>query len=433
MKMARAMGENVYMRSLRDTFINLIPYLVISGLMTMINQVILSPSTGLLSNLVNKDTLTLLQDVGNRITNGSMNILALLVVVMISHTLATNKKFKSPLSVSIVALAVVFVFQPLKSLVPLVADPTKKVLVSSAFSTTSTSANGLFVSVIVGIFAAILFMKLADNKHLQVRVGGQVPPAVTEVFSTIFPIMITFLVFGTIAFLFPVVFHLEVYSAIYAVIQQPLTGLATSLPGYCILEIVTGLLWMIGIHPAGYTGPAIVAPLTPMMVQNTQAYAAGEPIPYIIQSNFRDIYLHIGGTGLTLGLVIAVFLFSRRQEHRLLMKATLPTTMFGINEPIIFGFPIMLNPFMFIPFVFGPIITLLVAYYATALGLVSRLVIFIPWSVPPFLNAWLASGGDIRNSILQLVLIAIATLIYWPFLKVYERSLNVLEAEEAQL
>lgn len=104
---------------------------------------------------------------------------------------------------------------------------------------------------------------------------------------------------------------------------------------------------------------------------------------------------------------------------------TVPTSVFNINEPIIFGFPIVFNPFMMIPFVLAPMVSLIIAYVATSLNLVSRIVVYVHWSTSPFLNAFFASGGDFRNVILQVFVLTVSVLVYVPFLKLYENTMPI--------
>jgi len=107
----------------------------------------------------------------------------------------------------------------------------------------------------------------------------------------------------------------------------------------------------------------------------------------------------------------------------------IPTTLFNINEPVIFGFPVIFSPLLMLPFTFVPAILYIIAYYATVLGWVSKIVVYIPWSVPPLISGYLASGGDYRNVILQLILIILGVLLYLPFLMLYERLLAMQESK----
>ena len=156
--------------------------------------------------------------------------------------------------------------------------------------------------------------------------------------------------------------------------------------------------------------------------ENNAAWIAGKEIPNIISLPFRDVYGTLGGIACTLGLLIAIFIASKRKDLKDIAKVSLPTSLFNINEPVLFGVPIVFNPILFIPFCFTTTIIYIVAYVATAMGLVSKLVVFTTWSTPIFLSGYMASGGDFRNVILQIVCLGIAVLTYLPFVKLMNKQ-----------
>lgn len=169
------------------------------------------------------------------------------------------------------------------------------------------------------------------------------------------------------------------------------------------------------------------------MNKNMAAYNAHKSIPYILTNTFRDTFGMIGGTGSTLCLLIAVFLFSRMKSSRDIASLAVAPGIFNINEPVIFGFPIVFNFSLMIPFVLQPVIGILIAYAATVLGWMNRVVVLIPWTTPPFLSAFLATGGDWRAVIVQLLIIVEGVFFYLPFLMVSDRvTKRNAELERAQ-
>lgn len=129
----------------------------------------------------------------------------------------------------------------------------------------------------------------------------------------------------------------------------------------------------------------------------------------------------MGGTGLTISLIIAVFLVSKYKPFKQVGRLALVPGIFEINEPIIFGFPIVFNIPMMIPFVLSPVIGGLIGYFATAVGFVQPLSVYLPWTTPPLISGFLASGGDWKVVIVQLIIIVVTTLFYIPFIKIAER------------
>ena len=422
LSLAQWMGSQIHLRTMRDAFIMLIPFLVLSGMMILINNVVINPG-GILSGIVADTTLSSWQTVGNKVVNGTMNILGTLIGLVFSYNLARNRQFANPLMAALVAVSCLFVLMPvLNAFTP--EGATAQVMIKSAAPYALLGTSGTFVALVCGGLATELFIRISKNKRLQIRIEGNVPPAVIQSFNTLFAVMITVLLFAFVSYLMVVVAGVELHELINMVIQKPLLGLATSLPAYILIDIINNFVFSLGINPGGITGAILEAPMLVAMQQNMDAWAAGREIPNIIVRPFSDLYGRMGGTGITLCLIIAVFIRSKRKELRSFSRTVMPTTLFNINEPVIFGFPIIFNPILMIPFTFIPSILYIIAYYATAWGWVSKIVVFVPWSVPPLISGYLASGGDYRNVILQFILLVLGVLLYMPFLMLYEKVLN---------
>lgn len=428
--LAQFMGKQIYFRALRDAFAMVVPFLVLTGFVILFNNVIIDPN-GFMSNWVSAETLTTIQMFGAKITNGTMNILSLLIVILISYSLSVSRKAKNPIIPVVVAVACMISLMPITlDLIPVGAK--EAVSISGVLPFSLTNAGGMFVAIFTGILSTELFIKLSNVKKLQINMSGNIPAAVITTFNSLIAVMITICTFAFVSFLIVVTTGNEINQIIINVIQAPLVNLTTSLPGFLVLCMFTNLLFFFGIHAGGIINPILEPPLLVAMQQNVEAFAAHQDIPNIIVLPFRDLYGHLGGTGSTIALLIVVFLWSKRREHKQFAKMVIPTSVFNINEPIVFGFPILFNPFMLVPFVLGPQILFIIAYFATYLGLVSPIVAYVPWSVPPLINGYLASGGDLRNVILQLVLIVVQVAMYIPFLKMYERSLDIMDSERAE-
>ena len=196
--------------------------------------------------------------------------------------------------------------------------------------------------------------------------------------------------------------------------------------------LLQNLVFFFGIHPAGVTNPVFDTPLTIALTQNAEAIAQGLTPTNICNLAFRDVYTTLGGSGATLGLLICMLFFSKRNEVKEIAKVAAPVSIFNINEPVLFGLPVVYNFVMLIPFVAVSVINVIIAYLATAAHLVSVLSVYVTWSTPIGFSAFLASAGDFRNVILQLLLVVLDELIWFPFLKMYEKQLEKqAESDEA--
>ncbi|MDR1793828.1 MAG: PTS transporter subunit EIIC [Erysipelotrichaceae bacterium] len=426
---SRKLAGQIHIRALRDGFMSSMPFLVLAGLMMLINWVALEPE--FFGNYIPVEHMATVKLVGRKVLNGTMNIYALICSCLIAYNLADKKKFAAPILASVVSMATLFVLLPYFTPISVegVADP---VMLSGYAPLSLLGTEGVFLGIVVALLGTEIFLAVSKNEKLKIKLGPQVPPAVAASFNSMAAIMINLLFFGFLSLLSNVLFHCELYEIINKVLQAPLVGISTSLGGFLILSFFGNLLFAFGIHPGGIVNPILEPALMVAMSQNSAALAAGTAIPHIIVMPFEKIYGSLGGTGGTIALLVAVYIWSKRKEHREMAKLSLPTGLFNINEPVIFGFPILMNPILMIPFVIAPLITWTIAYLVTAAGLVSRLVVYVPWSTPPIINAFLASGGDVRNVILQIACIALQVIIYGVFLKIYEKTLNdQVEAVEA--
>lgn len=409
--LAEKVGSEVHLKSVRDAFLLTIPFLVLSGFMVFFAWVLFADgsfcATHLPANVVSTITTICAKTI-----NGGQNILALFMVIMTSYNLAKYKHYEQPLVPAMVSLGALFILMP------------------SEISWTPMGTYGMFVSMITALLVTEAFLALRKVKGLRIKISGEVPPAIIESFNDMLVIVIIELVAATISFICVAASGMEIHELINAVIQKPMVGIATNLPAFLTyFGFGQCLCYFVGIHPAGVINPIFEPALMVAMEENNAAWLAGQEIPHIITLPFRDVYGTLGGIASTLGLIIAIFLVAKRKDMRSIAKVSLPTSIFNINEPMLFGLPIVFNPIMLIPFCFTTTIIYIVAYVATALGLVSRLVVYTTWSTPILLSGYIASGGDFRKVILQILCLGIAVLCYLPFVKLMDRQ-KVEEDEE---
>lgn len=196
-----------------------------------------------------------------------------------------------------------------------------------------------------------------------------------------------------------------------------------------IVALVHGF-WILGLHGPNILGGITTPLMTKLGQDNINMYAQGVDDLgkyHVLSGSFLDAFVYLGGSGATLGLIIAMFIAGRKRYKQMLALGT-PPGIFQINEPILFGLPIVLNPIWFIPFILGPIIMTIVAYTSISLGLVHPVVADIPWVTPAIMGGLLATGGHISGAILAAVNLVISVLLYLPFVFVTGR----MDAKKAQ-
>ncbi|HBH6834915.1 TPA: PTS sugar transporter subunit IIC [Enterococcus faecium] len=426
---ATKLGNQIHLRTLRDAFATFMPFMMLAGFVTLINSVILEP-TGFMGEIVDTSTLTTLQQIGTSIANGTLSITTLLVVAAVSYHMCASRNYTNHIAAVLVAISTFVVLTPMQMMfTPENAD--KAVEVTGVIPISYTGASGMFVGIFVGLAATELFIKLSNNKKLQIQLSGNIPPAVLKSFNVLIPIIITITSFALLSFIIIQLFNMDINKLITTIVTEPLSKITTGLPGFLLITSIANLFFGFGIHQAVISGSLLDPFLIQNMQENMAAYANKEQIPHIINMAFKDTFAVMGGSGNTIALLIAIFIFSRRKDYKDFAKLSVTPAIFNISEPIIFGLPIVFNISLIIPFVLAPIFSLTVAYFATAVGLINHVVVQIPWTTPPVISGFLATAGDWRAAVLQILIIAASVFIYLPFLRIDEHVTTKLSENEA--
>ena len=293
------------------------------------------------------------------------------------------------------------------------------------------SSNGLFIAIIVGIISTEIFVRLSGNEKLIIKMPDGVPPAVAKAFASLLPAMITISAFALVAAIFAAFGVDDIVGSFYTVVQEPFMGLANSYPSALLLAFITPFLWFFGLHGANMVDPLMQTINAPAIEANVNAIAPGHSAPFIVNKPFFDSFVNLGGTGATLGLLLAIYLVGRKNKpYMVVTNLSIAPGVFNINEPTMFGLPIVLNPIMFIPFILTPMVLVSVAYFATSTGLVPAATVMPPWVTPPIIGGVLATKS-IAGGVLAAVNLVLSILIYLPFVKVatiQERRKEALDA-----
>lgn len=411
--LAAKIANITYLKILRDAFQVIMPMFILAGIGTLLNSVIFPA-------LTNGDLLAKLQVFGTLISNATLNISAMLVAPMISYYLAKARKFDSPMSAVIVTIGSLFAIMPIVNQAT-IKGTEKMAEVTGVVTFDKIGTNGMFAGIIIGFVATEIFIKLSKLKALKINLGQGIPPAVATSFELMIPIFITILIICLVSTLLVDLWNTSVIDFITMAIQKPLTKVGNSFIGFTFLFALANFVFSIGIHPSTITSSIMKAPLMVAMNENMTAAAAGRQAPNIINYSFRLVFGQMGGTGATLGLLIAILLFTKYKPFKQVSKLALAPAIFNIIEPIVFGLPVVFNVSLMIPFVLGPIIGTTIGYVMTAIGFIKPLTVLVPWTIPPFVNGFLASGGDWKVVLVQIIIVAVHVILYLPFLKVSEK------------
>lgn len=283
-------------------------------------------------------------------------------------------------------------------------------------------SQGLFVAILIALLSTEIY-RFVHNRDLVITMPEGVPPAVAKSFLSLVPGFCVLAVVLALRLIVEATPFGDINTMIATIIGIPMHHIGGTLPGMIFSVVLIGLLWTLGLH-----GDAIVLVfIQPIwlsnMSENLTAFQNNQPIPHIITQQFYDLWIAPGGTGALLGLVIFMLIRSRSAQMKQLGRIAAPGCLFNISEPMVFGIPLVMNPYFFLPFILTPVVLVIVTYTAMATGLVTPPVgIALPFTTPIFISGYLATGGHISGTVIQVVNLAISMVIYYPFFRVWDKQ-----------
>jgi cellobiose PTS system EIIC component len=405
-----ALASSVYLQAIRDAFIIFTLPLIIAGSVFL---VLANPPIPALATLIapyQTDILVPYQL--------SFGLMAVFLAFGVAYSLAQYHRTE-PVQPGILAMVLFLVASmPVRDLNTLQLGAILPYL----------GGQGLLVAILIGILTTEV-MRWFRGSRFTIRLPRSVPRNVTRAFEALVPtLLLITLVWGiewfvssftyvdgtltqqmTIPFLFMQVF-------------KPLVAVEDSYPAALLEIILMMLLWSVGIHGMN----VVTAIAAPFWFATLASNAASAHPTGIVTEPFFHIFAHLGGSGATWPLVIYM-LRSRSAQLRTVGKVALGPAIFNINEPVTFGVPMVLNPIMMIPFVLVPVTIVTINYVVFATGMVHVPMVIQPFTVPVGISGFVATGGDIRGSLLQFFDLAVSALLYYPFFKAWERILVARE------
>ncbi|NCB32906.1 MAG: PTS sugar transporter subunit IIC [Erysipelotrichia bacterium] len=418
--LATKMQSQRYFAAIKNAFSDLMPIIIAGSFCTLFQNAVCSVSKGFVSvaNIPGMSWLNALSPIFSAANYGTMNFLTIGAVILISMHLGEHYNIKD----KVLPLTAIGAFISLCTTSVSTKVGEETVSIANALSNTFTSAQGLFVGMFVAIVSAEIYCLLVRSGKLEIKMPDSVPSNVSKSFAVLFPCTVTILAVSAFGLAFKSVTGMTVFNAITNFIQAPLASVLTGLPGYCLILFVTLLLWFFGIHGTQVMKPITEPILLATFAMNEAAYAAGTEIPEIIVRPFLSLFGTMTGAGITGGLIIAILLFSKRDDYKAVAKLALPLAAFNINEPVIFGLPIVLNPILAIPFLITPIASTCLAYFLTTIGFCGRLVVNVPWTTPMGIAGFLAGGGNVGAAVTQVLCLVLSFLIYTPFVLISNKQ-----------
>ena len=413
---ASKISSQKHMCAIKNAFTSLMPVIITGSFCTLITNVVCAAEgNGIsLGKLPGMQWLSMFTDWFNAANYATLNFFTVAAVVLIGLELGrlNNQQGFMP---GIIALCSFISCLP--TVVQITHDDVV-IDVANVIGKDYTASRGLFLGIVIALVSVEIYTKLVNSGALKITMPDSVPGNVAGSFNVLFPSMATVLICALFNFITTKAFGMSLYQIIYTFLQTPLEKVMQGLPGLLILMLVSQLFWCIGIHGNQIIKPVRDPLLNAAILANTDLVAQGITEVSklnIINMSFSDTYMSLGGSGCTIGLVIAIFLFSRRGDYRAIAKLEVAPAIFEINEPMTFGLPIVLNPLLVVPFIITPLATGTFAWIMTKIGFAGVCVYAMPWTTPPILSAWLSTGGSIGAIITQIICIAMSIAIYMPF------------------
>ena len=300
--------------------------------------------------------------------------------------------------------------------------------IEGGFSNSYFSGTGLFAAMFLSIVICEFYRFLIEKKIGRIKLPDSVPDAISASFESLIPAAIIMTVVTIFSYLLNSIFSINLPTLILAMVK-PIIHFTDNLFGVTIVTLITQVLWWFGIHDTAVG--AIIDPIrNANLAANATAYASGvalKNLPYIFTTPFYYIFGTIGGSGATLALVF-LLLRSKSTQMKTVGKIALAPALFNINEPILFGLPIVLNPLFFIPFLSAQTLNIIITYLCMVGGIINKTMVDPGWNMFAPIGA-LISTLDIKAMILLLLLVVMDGLIYYPFIKIYERKILTEDAE----
>jgi cellobiose PTS system EIIC component len=421
MPYAIRLGNNRHLLAIRDALIGMIAITMIGSFAVLFNNLgqIIKPYGTMMEAIFGPTWTTL----GGDIWWGTFAFMTIFAVFGIAYKLAVSYG-DDGFEAMLVSGACFFLLAPQIANVTLTVN--EKAVSGEAWGFISVNyfnATALFTGIVVALLATEIFVRLAKVKYLVIKLPDGVPPAVAKSFAKLLPGMMTIFIFGLIGLIFRIFTNGQFLNDwLNKVLVSPLNSAVDSLPFAILIVFLVHVFWVVGLHGPNILGGITTPLFTQSGTKNIDLYAQNvkDLDQYgVLAGSFLDAFVYLGGSGATLGLLIAMIIAGRKRNKQLIALGT-PPGLFQINEPVLFGLPIVLNPIWFIPFICGPVILTVISYLAVSTGLVHPIVANIPWVTPPIVGGFLATGGHVSGAVLAALNLAISVVIYLPF--VYAQS-----------
>lgn len=405
-------SNNPFLRAIRDGFISLIPVILFSSIFLLIAYV-----PNVFGVYLDEEVVTMLM----KAYNYSMGILALLMSATIARSLTDSFNVKLPATRKINTVSTMIV--AIMAFLILSSDP-----IEGGFASAFMGSKGLLASFVAGFVTPVIY-RFFVSRDIKIKMPKEVPNNIAQTFADIFPLAVTLLLF----WLFDFFFRTSIGFGFAEWVIELFKPLFSAADGYLGLAIIYGAMaffWFVGIHGPSIVEPAVAAIYITNVEANFLMYQAGDHATNILSQGSQYFIATIGGTGATLIITFMFAFLAKSKQLKTIGKTSAIPVIFGVNEPVLFGAPLVLNPVFFIPFIVAPIANVWVFKFLVDLGM-NGFIYNLPWTTPGPLGIVMGTGFAPLAFLLVVIILVMDFIIYYPFFKVYDEE--CLENEAAYL
>ncbi|EMF0272236.1 PTS transporter subunit EIIC [Enterococcus hirae] len=404
-------SNNSYLRAIRDGFISLIPVILFSSFFLLVAYV---------PNAFNFHWGEEIESILMKAYNGSMGILGILMAATVTKSLTENFNTKLPKTNQInststmIAAFIGFLIVGVDSL-------------EGGFASDYMGTKGLMTAFIVGFIVPNIY-RFCVSKNLTVKMPEEVPGNISQTFKDLIPITLSTVFFWG----FDLGFRNLVGSGFSEKLIELFQPIFSAADGYFGLALIFGAMaffWFVGIHGPSIVEPAVAAIYITNVEMNFQLYQSGEHAPKILSQGLQYFVATLGGTGATLVITLMFAFLAKSKQLKTMGRASAIPVLFGVNEPMLFGAPIVLNPIFFIPFILAPILNVWIFKFFVEVLDMNGFIYNLPWTTPGPVGLILGTGFAGLSIVLMIVLLTVDFAIYYPFFKTYDNELLVKEKE----
>ena len=409
---ASAMSANIYVTAIRDAMLAYVPFTFIASIFLILACFPIEGFNNFVSSVLRCEA-AVWQGKLMYVHASSLAIGGLLVVLTMAHSMAEKMKINE-IQVTVTSLVNYLILTPM-----LMTDSGK------AIALNTVSAEAMFCAILTGLFTAKIY-QFIDSKGIKIKMPDSVPPAVSAPFESLIPSFCAIFVFWVVRLIMDAL-GMSAVQLINKTLGMPLFLIGGSIFGVAGAKIFEQLLWFFGLHGGSIVSGVMTPVFQVLEDQNRNLSMAGQIPTNIISSSF---YSHFAAIGVVGGVVAALIVARSRQYKEISRIAAVPY-IFGVGEPALFGFPMMLNFDLLIPFLFSNAISAVIAYVAFTMGIVPvpTGLVQLPWTTPILISGALITNS-IWGAVLQLVQLVVATLVWMPFIRKADKKLVAVEQGE---